>query len=79
MTLRIKPSCNISAQNNGRLTALHIAVYEGHVQSVERLVGFGADLNAIAGDGSTPLHLAFGKKNMPAPNKDTPAILTVSS
>ena len=65
-------------QNNGRLSPLHIAVHEGHVQSIERLVGFGADVNAIAGDGSTPLHLAFGKKNMNPPDKDTPFLLKVT-
>ena len=72
-----QPTCNVNILNNIRLTSLHIAVHEGHIQSVERLVGFGADVNALAGDGNTPLHLAVARKTMSAPNKATPFILKV--
>ncbi len=72
-----QPTCNVSILNNIRLTALHIAVHEGHIITVERLVGFGADVNAIAGDGNTPLHLALGRSTMSAPTKATPFILKV--
>ena len=37
--------CDIDIANNELQTALHIAVHQGHGPIVERLVGFGANLN----------------------------------
>ena len=59
------------------LTPLHIAVHEGHVRIVERLVGFGADLNVATKEGNTALHLALGRKIMSEPDERTPFIKKV--
>ena len=40
-------------------TALHLAVHQGHARTVERLVGFGIDLNMQDSDGDTALHIAL--------------------
>ena len=73
----IQPRCEINALTKSRLTALHIAVHEGHVKVVERLVGFGADLNMTTDDGNTPLHLALGRNNMTSPTDGSPRIKAV--
>ena len=40
--------------------ALHIAARNGDIQTVQLLVDCGADVNALNGDGQTPLHTAAG-------------------
>lgn len=78
-SLLLQPQCDIDARTKNRLTALHIAVHEGHVKVVERLVGFGADLNITTADGNTVLHLALGRNTMATPTEDSPKIKAVRS
>ena len=40
-------------------SALHLAVNQGHTRIVERLVGFGIDLDLQDNDGDTALHDAL--------------------
>ena len=76
--LFFQPSCDINILNQKHHTPLHIAVVKGHVGVVEKLVGYGADLDIAGPDGSTPLHLALGMDNMEQPSARTPAIKKVS-
>ena len=78
VSLILQPQCDINACTKTRLTALHIAVHEGHIKVVERLVGFGADLNTTTGDGNTALHLALGRNTMTPPTEESPRIKAVS-
>ena len=48
----------VSARNNKLLTALHWAVTMGHRDVAELLIERGADVEAKAADGHTPLHMA---------------------
>ena len=41
-------------------TALHFAARGGHSEFADRLIGCGADVNALGPEGETPLHLAAG-------------------
>ena len=59
------------------LTPLHIAAHEGYPVMVERLVGYGADLNSTSSEGNTPLHLTLGRRSMAAPSALCPHILEV--
>ena len=43
---------------------MHVATGEGHIRSVECLVGYGADVEVKDDKGITPLHLVMAKKNM---------------
>ena len=70
---------SISAKDDSNLTALHLAVHEGHTKMVERLVGYGADLNCTTEEGNTPLHLALGRNTMLPPSHLTPEIMKVRS
>ena len=58
-------------------TALHVALIAGQLSIAERLVGYGADMDAVDKDGDTPLHYAFVLPKMAAPSKDTPQLLKV--
>lgn len=73
----MQPSCDIDARNAEKLTSLHIAVHEGYIKIVERLVGFGANLNATDEDGNTPLHFALVRDTMQQPSNDTPQVKKV--
>ena len=44
--------------HQGGLTALHFAAREGHFASVRALLNAAADVNAVSGDGSSPLLVA---------------------
>jgi len=77
--LACHPSCDIDAKNAGKLTPLHIAVHEGHIKIVERLVGFGANVNATDEAGNTPLHLALARDTMQQPSNDTPQMKKVGA
>jgi ankyrin repeat protein len=48
---------------SGWLTPLMLAAREGHVELARTLVGAGADVNAVAGDGKTALALAIFNGN----------------
>lgn len=58
----LQNSCDINAENDMKRTALHVAAIEGNCNVIEKLVGFGADLNRVDKDGNTPLHVVFIKK-----------------
>ena len=58
-------------------TALHFAVSKGHVAAVERLVGYGADMNVAASNGNTLLHEVLRLSNMTRPSNDSPEIKKV--
>lgn len=75
----LQPNCDINAKDDSGLTALHIAVHEGHTKMVERLVGYGADLNCTTEEGNTPLHLTLGRNTMLPPSHLTPEIMKVRS
>lgn len=75
----MQPSCDIDAKNAGKLTPLHIAVHEGLIKIVERLVGFGANVNATDEAGNTPLHLALARDAMQQPSNDTPQMKKVGA
>lgn len=63
---------NIDSRTNEDQTPLHIAVHQGHARIVERLVGFGANLNAQDHDGDTPLHIAMMRETIDVLSVDTP-------
>lgn len=69
--------CDINARNMTQLTPLHLALQEGQIEAVERLIGYGADLNYKTRDGNTPLHIALGRNNMRKPSERTPQIKKV--
>lgn len=70
-------SCNVNIRTSESLTPLHIAAHEGHSAVVELLVGYGADLNATADNGNTPLHLVLARTNMKPLNTNTPYLMQV--
>src|ERR1041384_4234588 len=51
---------NSVSVRDGATTALHEAARGGHLKVVELLVARGADVNAVAFSGLTPLKLALG-------------------
>lgn len=55
-------------------TALHIAVHQGHSRVVERLVGFGSNLNIQDDDGDTALHIALSRDTADALSTETPQL-----
>ena len=55
-------------------TALFIAVHQGYTRIVEKLVGFGADLNISDKDGDTALHLAMVRETIALITAETPEI-----
>ena len=58
-------------------TALHIAVHQGHARIVERLVGFGIDLNLQDSDGDTALHIALSRDTTDSLPAETPQLKKV--
>ena len=55
----VKPQCNLNVQTPvSKRTPLHAAVMKGNCILVERLVGYGADLNIQDHEMATPLHIA---------------------
>lgn len=76
--LYMQDSCDIDACTNENQTALHLAVFQGHLAIVERLVGYGAQLNIQDSNGSTPLHLALTSYSTEHITADTPQMKKVS-
>lgn len=62
---------DINVRNDQRRTPLHTAVIEGYPRVIEKLVGYGAELNAVEDEGNTPLHITLIKKAMKPINDDT--------
>lgn len=54
----VEAGADVNATNQTRTTALHIALRNGNVDTVEYLLEQGADVNAKDEDGSTPLGIA---------------------
>ena len=77
LSLGLQPRCDLNVEDSAGLTPLHLAVLEGHPVIIERLVGYGADLNSATSEGNTALHLTFKLKNMAAPSHLSPHILEV--
>ena len=74
----LQPSCNLESLTEGGSTALHLAVIQGYPAVVERLVGYGADVNATLEDGNAPVHILLAKPgNMKEPSEDTPEMMKV--
>ena len=63
---------------NDNQTALHLAVHQGHLGIVERLVGYGAKLNIQDTNGDTPLHIALVRGDAELLTVDTPQMKKVS-
>ena len=63
---------------NENQTALHLAVHQGHLGIVERLVGYGAKLNIQDTNGDTPLHIALVRSDAELLTVDTPQMKKVS-
>ncbi len=73
----LQESCDIDARTEQLYTPLHAAVIKGYVKVVERLVGYGANLNVQDSDGDTPLHLTLDREKMKRPSQETPEIVKV--
>ena len=58
-------------------TALHLSVHQGHARIVERLVGFGIDLNLQDSDGDTALHIALSRETADTLSSETPQLKKV--
>ena len=71
--------CNLNACTNEGQTALHLAVYESYYRIVERLIGYGVDLNTQDENGDTPLHIAISRASMKTVPADTPQLKKVCS
>ena len=69
----------MGVEDTDGLTPLHLAAHGGHTAMVERLVGYGADLNAATSQGNTALHLTLVRRNMAPPSLLSPHILEVSN
>lgn len=69
----------MNAVTNGAQTALHLATHQGHSRIIERLVGFGVEMNVIDADEDTPLHMAVLKDSADALSPDTPQLKKVGS
>lgn len=74
----LQEMCNIDVCTNENQTALHLAVHQAHLCIVERLVGYGANLNVQDVNGDTPLHIALIRDNTDVLNSDTPQLRRVS-
>ena len=58
-------------------SALHLAVDQGYTRIVERLVGFGIDLDLQDSDGDTALHIALSKPSADVLSAETPQLKKV--
>ncbi len=78
MQCPFQPSCDVNVLTNMRQTALHMASERGHTAVIEKLVGYGADMNAPAFNGTVPLHMAVIRSNMAKPTDTSPQIKKVN-
>jgi ankyrin repeat protein len=70
--------CNIDGVTNMGQSALHLAVHQGHARIVERLVGFGINLNLQDSDGDTALHIALSRDTAKTLSAETHQLKKVS-
>jgi len=54
---------DLNSRNNKHQTALHIAVYKGHLNVINTLIRLGCLINVQDIDDDTPIHYAILKKN----------------
>ena len=54
-----KDNCNVSSEDKGGMTPLHIACQSGHTKIAGLLLDRGADIDHKNAQGSTPLNLAI--------------------
>jgi ankyrin repeat protein len=54
----ISSGANVNAHGNEGLTSLHMAAFEGYIESVTALLSAGANANVTDNSGNTPLHIA---------------------
>lgn len=73
----IQEFCKINAVTNTGQTALHLAVHQGHARIVERLVGYGIELNLQDSDGDTALHVALSRQTVNVLSAETPQLKKV--
>ncbi len=52
-------------------------MHQGHARIVERLVGYGVDLNTQDSDGDTALHIAVLKETVDSLTAETPQLKKV--
>lgn len=52
-------SANIECKSSGCLTALHMAARRGHLEILEMLLGYNAEVDCVDDFGKTPLHFAI--------------------
>lgn len=57
--LLMENSVYVDVCDSNGLTALHFATYNGHMNVINTLLDFGANVNQLSDDGLTPLSLAF--------------------
>ena len=62
----------MDARSDFGQTPLHMALARGNTRSVERLIGYGASVNAKDNEGCTPLHYITTRDYMEAPGRETP-------
>jgi ankyrin repeat protein len=60
---KVNAKTNASSIGEGRLSALHLAVEEGHLSTCALLLENGADPNTVSQHGMTPLNEALFRKN----------------
>ena len=60
-------------------TALHLAIHQGHARIVERLVGFGINLNLQDSDGDTALHIALSRDTTKPLSAETPQLINLGT
>ena len=76
--VHIQDQCDLNARTNMGQTALHLAVHQGHARIVERLVGYGVNLNVQDNDGDTALHTALVRETVDSLTPETPQLKKVS-
>ena len=62
----------MNLKNDLQRTALHMASVEGQAHVIERLVGYGADVNVQDIDGNTALNITLIKKSTQPLSSNTP-------
>ena len=75
----VQEGCNLDARNVvPGFTPLHTAACEGYTRVIERLIGYGADLNATDDASNTALSVVIGNRGvMREASHDCPQIQQV--
>ena len=77
--LPTQDTCDLNIKTQNGKSPLHAATAEGHIRSLECLVGYGADVEVKDNKGVTPLHFVLAKKNMKPLSSLTPHLNEVTS